>query len=74
MAGGTLPDRLGSTINFLPEGIRNRIKAGVADTVAFGSKTVDATAGNLKRVMVSEDGTDMAGPPPIFTNIPLCAS
>eukprot|EP00884_Botryococcus_braunii_P018963 jgi/Botrbrau1/5750/Bobra.0134s0023.2 len=62
LPGGTVADRLGSTINFLPEGIRKGIKSGVAETVALGSKTVDATAGSLQRAVLAAEGADKLGP------------
>ncbi len=58
LAGGTLGDRLGTTIEFLPEGLRNRIKSGVAETAALGrlgSKAVRNTAGSVAKGFVGTD-------------------
>jgi hypothetical protein len=58
LPGGTLGDRLGTSIEFLPEGLRNRIKSGVAETTALGrrgSKAVGNTAGSMVKGFAGTD-------------------
>ncbi len=56
LPAGTIGDRLGATIGFLPDGLRQRIKSGVAETAALGSKAVEVTAGSVSKGLVSSDG------------------